>query len=73
MQTFALSYLIQHRPALARPYLNQSRPLAQAADHRVQLVWELVLAGLCDAGEGYFQSAAQLLEQARTPGLSATP
>ena len=64
MQTFALSYLAQHRPAAARPYLNQSRPLAQAADHRVQLVWELVLAGLCDVGQGDFQSAAQLLEQA---------
>ena len=64
MQTFALSHLAQHRPAAARPYLNQSRPLAQAADHRVQLVWELVLAGLCDVGEGDFQSAAQLLEQA---------
>ena len=64
LQTFALSYLAQHRPAPARPYLNQSRPLAQAADHRVQLVWELILAGLCDAGEGDFQSAAQLLEQA---------
>ena len=64
LQTFALSHLAQHRPAAARPYLNQSRPLAQAADHRVQLVWELVLAGLCDVGEGDFQSAAQLLEQA---------
>src|SRR5205814_1435615 len=41
LQTFALSFLVQHRPALARPYLNQSRPLAQAAGHRVQLVWEL--------------------------------
>ena len=64
LQTFALSHLAQHRPVAARPYLNQSRPLAQAADHRVQLVWELVLAGLCDVGEGDFQSAAQLLEQA---------
>ena len=64
LQTFALSHLAQHRPAPARPYLNQSRPLAQAADHRVQLVWELILAGLCDVGEGDFQSAAQLLEQA---------
>jgi len=64
LQTFALSHLAQHRPAAARPYLNQSRPLAQAADHRVQLVWELVLAGLCDVGEGDFKSAAQLLDQA---------
>ena len=64
LQTFALSYLAQHRPALARPYLNQSRPLVEAAGHRVQLVWELILAGLCDAGEGSFASAAQLLEQA---------
>ena len=64
LQTFALSHLAQHRPGAARPYLNQSRPLAQAADHRVQLVWELVLAGLCDVGEGDFQSAARLLEQA---------
>ena len=64
LQTFALSHLAQHRPVAARPYLNQSRPMAQAADHRVQLVWELVLAGLCDVGEGDFQSAARLLEQA---------
>jgi predicted ATPase/DNA-binding CsgD family transcriptional regulator len=64
LQTFALSYLAQHRPALARPYLNQSHPLAQAAGHRVQLVWELILAGLCDAGEGAFQSAVGLLDQA---------
>ena len=63
LQTFALSYLAQHRPAPARPYLNQSRPLAQAAGHRVQLVWELILAGLCDAGDGSFESAARLLEQ----------
>jgi hypothetical protein len=63
LQTFALSYLAQHRPALARPYLNQSRPLAQAAGHRVQLMWELILAGLCDTGDGSFQSAARLLEQ----------
>jgi len=63
LQTFALSYLAQHRPALARPYLNRSRPLAQAAGHRVQLAWELILAGLCDAGDGSFQSAARLLEQ----------
>ena len=64
LQTFALSYLAQHRPAFARPYLNQSRPLAEAGGHRVQLAWELILAGLCDAGEGDFQSAARLLEQA---------
>ena len=63
LQTFALSYLAQHRPALARPYLTQSRPLAEAAGHRLQLVWELILTGLCDAGEGYFQSAAQQPEQ----------
>jgi predicted ATPase/DNA-binding CsgD family transcriptional regulator len=63
LQTFALSYLAQHRPALARPYLNQSRPLAEATCHRVQLVWELILAGLCDAGAGSFTSAAHLLEQ----------
>lgn len=64
LQTFALSYLAQHRPAPARCYLNQSQPLAQAAGHRVQLVWELILAGMCDAGEGDFPSAARLLEQA---------
>jgi predicted ATPase/DNA-binding CsgD family transcriptional regulator len=63
LQTFALSFLAQHRPALARPYLDRSRPLAQAAGHRVQLVWELILAGQCDAGEGSFTSAARLLEQ----------
>jgi DNA-binding CsgD family transcriptional regulator len=63
LQTFALSFLVQHRPALARPYLDQSRPLAQAAGHRVQLVWELILAGLCDAGDGSFTSAALLLER----------
>ena len=63
LQTFALSYLAQHRPALARPYLDQSRPLAEAAGHRVQLVWELILAGLCDTGDGSFTSAASLLEQ----------
>jgi DNA-binding CsgD family transcriptional regulator len=72
LQTFALSFLVQHRPALAHPYLDQSRPLAQAVGHRVQLVWELILTGLCDAGDGSFQSAAQLLEQgaaaARTIG-----
>jgi predicted ATPase/DNA-binding CsgD family transcriptional regulator len=62
LQTFALSYLAQHRPALARPYMNQSRPLAHAAGHRVQLAWELILAGACDAGDGSFESAAQLLE-----------
>jgi hypothetical protein len=63
LQAFALSFLVQHRPALARPYLDRSRPLAQAAGHRVQLVWELILAGLCDAGDGSFQSAAHLLER----------
>ena len=63
LQTFALSYLAQHRPAPARPYLDRSRPLAQAAGHRVQLVWELILAGLCDAGDGSFQSSAHLLER----------
>jgi predicted ATPase/DNA-binding CsgD family transcriptional regulator len=63
LQTFALSYLAQHRPAPARPYLNRSRPLAQAAGHQVQLVWELILAGVCDAGDGSFQSAAHLLER----------
>jgi DNA-binding CsgD family transcriptional regulator len=63
LQTFALSYLAQHRPAPARPYLDRSRPLAQAAGHRVQLVWELILAGLCDAGAGSFTSAAHLLER----------
>jgi ATP/maltotriose-dependent transcriptional regulator MalT len=62
LQTFALSYLAQHRPALARPYMDQSRPLAQAAGHRVQLVWELILAGACDTGDGSFESAGQLLE-----------
>jgi DNA-binding CsgD family transcriptional regulator len=63
LQTFALSFLAQHRPSPARPYLDQSRPLAEAAGHRVQLVWELILAGVCDAGEGSFTSAARLLEQ----------
>jgi DNA-binding CsgD family transcriptional regulator len=48
------------RPALPEPV----PALAEAAGHRVQLVWELILAGLCDAGEGDFQSAARLLEQA---------
>ncbi len=66
LQTFALSHLAQHRPALARPYLDRSRPLAQAAGHRVQLVWELILAGLCDAGDGSFSSAAHLLEHGTT-------
>jgi predicted ATPase/DNA-binding CsgD family transcriptional regulator len=66
LQTFALSYLVQHRPALARHHLDQSRPLAQAVGHRVQLAWELILAGLCDAGDGSFRSAARLLEQGTT-------
>jgi hypothetical protein len=30
----------------------------------VQLVWELILAGVCDAGDGSFESAGQLLEHA---------